>query len=98
MHDICNIMCCCVDAWNAMFSHWLCTRELVRLKKFFNMQSSFAATFVLVPLTSVWEGLGLQCMCGNGISVYDPAHQHYECVLVWQGPLEPSTCQAATFL
>lgn len=41
-------------------------------KKHFNVQSSSAATFVLVPLTSVWEGLGLQCMCGNGISVYDP--------------------------
>lgn len=31
-------------------------------KQHFNVQPSSAATFVSVPLTSVWEGLGLQCM------------------------------------
>lgn len=75
MHDVCNIMYCGADAWNAVFSRWLCTRELVCLKKqkHFNVQSSSAATFVSVPLTSVWEGLGLQCMCGNGIRCFSLA-------------------------
>lgn len=74
-------MYCGADAWNAMF--WLCTTELVCLKK----QNK--------KCCDICVGASDQCLGRFGTAV------HVEMglgVLVWQGPLEPSTSQAATFL